>query len=452
LALALTIASALLAGSAGVAWGDIPAEQVTALIFTPGQQTPTPDSITIGALESSCHSTYTGPNIEFRNPDGSVSDPGDQIGTAWSLSDVLGCLPKPIAVKAVQGITILSSGGTPDLSPSAQITPADLAVPNDFANSAEAPIINDDGTVLQYYRPWRGQGDFNASDRVTATPPSPFQFEVSLGPTIPLSATASQATVTAGTTVTFTVAPSGSGSYSGLAYTWYLSGQQFATGASVQMPFNSAGTYNVDVQATDDAGGSGSARVQITVTSANQTPAPTSSNPNPTGSPTSNGGSGGTGNGTKPATGSATGHGNQGKGTSHGKSPAHGKTSTTTTAKKPGASTSPSTTRSPSPVKASPSTGRARVHSKPRRTAPGSGAAVVSGRLIGNVTPVAASASPLVHVVVAAPLGTAAAQRRPIPASIIPALAAGLAVLALFSLGAGRELRWWRHGALRLGS
>jgi hypothetical protein len=100
---------------------------------------------------------------------------------------------------------------------------------------------------------------------------------------------------------------------------------------------------------------------------------------------------------------------------------------------------------------ASPSAPRAGKHARPRSANAPPGPRLVSGRLISNVVPVAPSASPLVHVA-AAPLGTAAAQRRPVPAPILPALAAALAVLALFCLGAGRELRRWRLGVTSLGS
>jgi hypothetical protein len=72
--------------------------------------------------------------------------------------------------------------------------------------------------------------------------------------------------------------------------------------------------------------------------------------------------------------------------------------------------------------------------------------------LISDVTPIPAAASPLTHIEPAA-VATAPPARRAIRTSLLPALAAGLAVLLLLGLGARRELRTrrdWR--ALRFGS
>jgi hypothetical protein len=77
---------------------------------------------------------------------------------------------------------------------------------------------------------------------------------------------------------------------------------------------------------------------------------------------------------------------------------------------------------------------------------------VISGQLISEVTPLPAGDSPLVQR--AAGQGPPApAVRRATRSPLLPALAAGLAVLALLGLGAARELRGgpnWR--ALRFGS
>jgi hypothetical protein len=79
--------------------------------------------------------------------------------------------------------------------------------------------------------------------------------------------------------------------------------------------------------------------------------------------------------------------------------------------------------------------------------------ALVAGRLLGAVTPLPASESPLVHTVPRT-VATAPAVRRAIAGSTSPGtgIAAGLGVALLFGLGAGRELRWRRDWRLpRLG-
>jgi hypothetical protein len=71
----------------------------------------------------------------------------------------------------------------------------------------------------------------------------------------------------------------------------------------------------------------------------------------------------------------------------------------------------------------------------------------VTGELVSDLVPLPADQSPLVH-----PLsgGAAAAPARQAPEShstVLPIIAAALAVLVLLGLGAQRELgwpRWWR--------
>jgi hypothetical protein len=65
--------------------------------------------------------------------------------------------------------------------------------------------------------------------------------------------------------------------------------------------------------------------------------------------------------------------------------------------------------------------------------------------LVSDVTPLAPGASPLVRIVPAA-VATAPPARQAIRASLLPAFAAGFAVLLLLGLGAGRELRGRRRG------
>jgi hypothetical protein len=63
----------------------------------------------------------------------------------------------------------------------------------------------------------------------------------------------------------------------------------------------------------------------------------------------------------------------------------------------------------------------------------------VTGQLVGDVTPLPAGASPLVHAVAAQT--SAPPARQATHTSRLAALAGALAVVLLLGLGAGRELR-----------
>ncbi len=95
---------------------------------------------------------------------------GQQVtAQAWSLAALSGCLPVPVALGAVTGVTVIGANG-PELDASSQLTPADLATPaSDFANPTESPLIYSDGTGIVYDRPWRGGQDANAADPPAAT-------------------------------------------------------------------------------------------------------------------------------------------------------------------------------------------------------------------------------------------------------------------------------------------
>jgi hypothetical protein len=463
-ALALALAAALVACSGGVAWGDTNSgQQVIALISRSGQQTQ--DSVSVGTLVANCTPLYGGPLIEYKLPDGTPVGNATQYAKAstWSVSTVLGCLQNPIPVSTVQGITILRGSGDPDLSANAQLTPDDLKPSNDFADASESPIIDDDGTSLIYQRPWRGPGDSNDGDEVDADATTPFEMEVFEGPKIPdiTVSVSPSTTVPVNSTVTFMA--SDPNNDSGVTYTWYVSDEQFATGPTAKLPFDSAGKFDIYVQATDAAGGSGPGNVQITVTSNTPTTPPTSATPNPNGSPTSTRPGTGIQPGKTPSPGTVT--PSPGK---HGKTPAsnhrhrgkkatgHTKTTPSTPASTVASgssghgggsgsssnnkATNPSTRHATTPVKGtSKSATSGNLHT-----------ALVSGRLLSAVTPVAPSASPLVHVVPAS-VATAPQLRRAAPASILPGVAGGLGFVLLLVLGAGRELRRHAPAVLRFG-
>jgi PKD repeat protein len=436
-ALALVLAAGLMRCSAAAAALN-PSLSVQATIHQRSGAVVT-DSVSLAALAQNpgqCPN-YPGPySIDLHNAGGGVST--DTIGNpkqAWSLATVLGCLtPTPIPPSSVNGVTVVQSNGVPELSQFSQLGPGDLS----------ASVVYTDGTNIVYDRPWRGGGDDNAIDQVREA--SPLVIDVYQGAQIFVTATASQTTVASGATVNFsaTVPP---GDSAGISYSWnFGGGAQGAQTSSLAAPsvtFGSPGKYIVGLQVANSAGGGGGAQITITVTGA----VPTSTSPTtPTTGPTRSAGhTPGTQPGTStnqnsgtPGNGQAPGSGN---GTSGVPTPASGGTSSGSGASGSGSASAGTVTAS----RHGKSARRRRSQTAPanRRSTTVSGPlTIVTGRLIGAVTPLAAGASPLVHG--AGPLGTAPPMRRAISASILPGVAAGLGVFLLFSLGAGRELRWGR--------
>jgi PKD domain len=475
-ALILAVIAGLLTGPAGPALaGDSSSPLVVATVYSSnGTST---DSVSAAALETDPQQcpNYSGPNtMNEYGLQGAV--PVQLSGTAtWALSTLLGCLPSPIPVDAVNGVTVLNDDGSPEEDAGAQLTRADLTSPSDFNNPAEQPVVQALGSRNEYDRPWRGspggQQDHDFLDEVLASQgdqPSPITIEVFEGPLLTVTADASQTRVPVGGTVSFSASATGQND-SGLSYSWnFADGAPNSTAAAPQVQFNATGTYDVTVQVTDTAGGGGGAAVPISV---GTTPPPASGSQTQRGaggsgtshSPTGPGKSGGTHPGGKPGKASSghstTGPDNAtGSGTSNtgGHNASAGRTTTSGATTPTTASTTAAapTTHYPSST-ASRSTGTARVAqpAEPRlkssaRTLPTS--PLVTGRLVSDVTPLPAGASPLVHDVTGPPT-TAPPARRAIRASSLPGLAAGLAVAVLLGLGAGRELRGrrgWR--ALRL--
>ena len=87
--------------------------------------------------------------------DVSLASSGPQSGT-WGLATILRCLRSPVALSAVTGVTVIGADGSPQVCANSQLTPADLASPSDFADTAEGPVVQADGSVNQYDRPSRG--------------------------------------------------------------------------------------------------------------------------------------------------------------------------------------------------------------------------------------------------------------------------------------------------------
>lgn len=438
-------------------------EVVSATVYSPSGMTQN-DSVSLAQLQSNPKCTpYSGTDLNELGRTGFVDVPLSPTAT-WSLGTVLGCLSTPVPVAAVQGVTVIDSQGNPEARAGSMLTPADLAPQGstDFNNPQEAPVVQALGALNQYDRPWRGNGrgqtDQDFLDEVQGTDngqPLPITIEVFEGPLLTVTVSASRTTVLAGTAVTFSATVTGQNG-NALSYSWnFDGGAQSATASSPQVTFGTPGQYNVTVQVTDTAGGGGAAEVPITV----GTPAPavTGAPPQPgsgrsrnshtpTGPRKSKGNHAGVRPGNSSA-GASTSAGTRSSAGTHANTSTRGSTtptaattststriSTSTTPSQPATASTQHRTNTPTPPARSPTVRLARPAPAPPASAP-----LVSGLLVGDVTPLAAGASPLVHVVPAA--ATAPPARQAIRVSLLPALSAGFAVLLLLGLGAGRELR-----------
>ena len=83
---------------------------------------------------------------------------------SWTLGTILGCLQTPIALSNVTGVTVIGSDGAPQTGADSQITPADLATPSDFLNTAQNPVVQSVG-YTQYDRPQRNASDLDYPGR-----------------------------------------------------------------------------------------------------------------------------------------------------------------------------------------------------------------------------------------------------------------------------------------------
>jgi PKD repeat protein len=421
-------------------------------------------SLTLGALEANSGQCpqYTGtlPVQHGRGVD--TTTPNFTGGEVWALSTILSCLQPSIPPAAVTGVTIIDADGTPESAPGSQLTAADLSQGNsDFADPGEAPVIGNQGTSsiesIQYDRPWRGGDDNNFDDQVTETAGSPVAIEVFEGPLLTITPHASATTVPADGSVSFsaTFEPS---DVTGASFSWsFDGGAADSLESAPTVMFTTAGTYDVTVQVTDDQGGGGTATIPITVTSS--TPPPAHAKGLPKG-PTKSGGNGSgqvprkrdRGNGGRGHAGSHRGgstspsHTSSPSNSNHGTAPASSGGSSLPSASSPPAPVTPLKTHSVGPHS------RTRSPLKAPAVALSGQAPVVTGRLVSDVTPLPAAVSPLVHVEAGVP-ETSQAARSTVGGSALPAIAAGLAILALLALGARRELRGrrdWR--TLRFGS
>jgi hypothetical protein len=461
--LTLALAAGLLGPASPPALADDGSQQiVVATVYSQSGGTST-ETATVSSLQQ-CP-TYSGPGtMQELGRQGFV--PVTFPATAWALSDVLKCLqPTPVTLTGQGGVTVLNSDGSLQSDSGSQLSGADLAAPGqtDFNNPQEAPVVSNLGTAIRYDRPWRGQSDLDYLDQVTDSvngQSQPVQIEIFEGPLLTVTVQASQTTVQAGASVTFSATVTGQDA-TGLSYNWSFDGTApSSTSPTPQVTFATEGQFNVTVQVTDTAGGGGVASIPITV---GTPPAPATGGHKQKGAGTNKKSHSPTG--PKKSGGRHVG-GRAGKKTS-GQTTTPTRTNPSTTG---GATTQPSTnstaTTSAPSATSTPSTSTPTQHprtherARPRhpavpRTRPISALPVtgprVNGLLISDVTTVPADASPLVHTVPAA-VAIAPPARQAVRASVLPIIGAALAVIVLLGLGARRELRTRRDWqALRFG-
>jgi hypothetical protein len=467
-AVALSVCLGLLVHLTGAAVADNGSGPlVQATIYKAGGGTAT-DSVSqaqLLAAPGQCP-PYSGGSMQEYGRQGEVTvTPSSTNG--WTVGTILGCLQTPISVADVTGITILGTDGSPETSPGSELTPADLASPSDFQATNQNPVIQALGSTDQYDRPWRGGSDLDFLDEAQS---SPIAMEIFEGPPLTVTASPSQATVTAGGTVNFSAAVSGNDG-SALSYSWsFDGGAPASTQPDPQVQFNTAGVWTVNLQVTDANGGGGGDQLTVTVNPASPTSTTTPTGTRTTGPTTSPGTTPGATPGTKrhgTTNPGSNGHRGQGSNTNakSGKrktSPHHRRHTKHTTSGNTGSgrgssgtghsgggssgsagasgSGSPVTATTPATTTPKPKAPPAPTHRPSPTPPPGSPGPLVRGLLISDVIPLPASQSPLVHVV-AAPSATAPARQSPRPPSVLPIVGAGLAVVLLLGLGAGRELR-----------
>ena len=460
---AFVLALGLIASPAQPALADVNSGQlITATVYSPGHS-PSQESVSVGGLQSnSTCPTYSEPGPVQQGPG---TYPAFTFPRAtWAVSTVLECLSTPVHVSDVHQVIVHQTVGFGEVSATSQLSHDDLVVPSDFQDSTAVPVISSDGSNLLYYRPPRDGTDANALDEVQQGNPSPLLIDVFEGPPLAVTASASQTTVQAGSSISFsaTVVPA---SASGLSYSWdFGGGATNSTQSSPSVPFDSAGKYNVTLEVSDAAGGGGGDTIQVTITATANTPPPpptTTQNPPPTG-PTS---SSGTNVGGPPGKQSGAPRGIPGstfnsrptrRSDTHTKKPSHGSRRTPAAHRTPrhsvvsaSASSGGQSARSGStPAGArtgSSHTPAAARSAAPRRPLPtaaahaGADGTLVTGELISDVTPLPADASPLVSAL-PAPVA-AAPSRGDSGTSALAVVGLGLAVVLLLCLGAGRELR-----------
>ncbi len=445
---------AVIALGPGGAVADDSAPVVQATVYGANGQ-PTTDSVSPAALLANpgqCPPYSGGTLIEYGRTGPEPITPNTT--RSWTLGTILRCLQTPIAPADVTGITVIGSDGQPQSGPNSQISPADLATPSDFLNSAQNPVVQSVG-YNEYDRPQRNASDLDYLDELQQN--DPIAIDVFEGPPLRVTASASPTTVTQGATIGFSAGVSGNNG-SALSYTWsFDGGASPSTEASPQIQFNTAGVWAVNVEVTDAAGGGGGDQLTVTVKQPGSTTTPKQTGPRTTGPNKGNGPAPGAPATKQKQSGTANGgRHTHGKGTQTTTTQSQTTTtrtttqSTTTTTPPSGGSSSagsPSVTAPASPTTPTTAhtTPRAPTHRPSPKPPVSQSGTPVQGELISDVVPVPADRSPLVQVVSAPAAGAPAREAAEGP-SVLPIVGAALAVLVLLGLGAQRELgrpRWW---------
>jgi hypothetical protein len=371
--------------------------------------------------------------------------------TSWALSTVLTCaLHIPLTPSTT--VQVLKSPAYDGFE--APLTNADLSSPSPFADPQSQPVISTDNNENQntYTRPWLGGSDANGADQVTQQG-APITIAVYENRP-PLTVTASETKLSeTATTMTMefsaTVTGPGGATIPALALSWSWSfGDGTSSTASTPTHSFASGTYPVTVQVTDDSAGSGGTdTIQVTAQTAPTTSAhgyPGGNTPTRSSSPvgpdhsrgTHPGGQAGEAKASHPATPTPT------------NAATETQTQTAASPPKPAAASSgaPVDTQRPAAanVRSPPSPAIRRPARAPHPAPSVQPRTLVSGRLIGDVTPLPPGAQLVTRR--GGPPRAAAPVREATRIAPLPALLAGLAVLTLLALGAWRELRtgeWW---------
>lgn len=251
------VALALWTGATGVAQADSDSSiPVTFAVYGPSGLVGT-DSVTIGQLESSgC------PLDPDQQPPVTYAAGGVQASIqwtpsqSWTLATIMSnpkCLDQttPIPASFSWMTVIHPDSQEPDLTSAAQLTPQDVSDPS------SGPALSDLGTQVVYVPPNRGPSDDNFQDTMYPQPGQSLVFDVfadvaQVTPEVVASATS----VPLGGSVTFSIpaAPAGE------SYQWswnFGDGEGSSSGATttVTFPATAPGVYSVTVQAIGSTAG-----------------------------------------------------------------------------------------------------------------------------------------------------------------------------------------------------
>jgi hypothetical protein len=439
LASAGSAAAAALGLWCGTAQADYPV--VSATIYPGSSGSVSTRQVPLSAL-GNCP-PYSGSSTMYMSPSGI-----DETvpSSSWAMSTVVTCgLQIPLGnVSQVQV-------DNPSRGFEAPLSSADLSTPSPYQDPSAQPLVSTNGSQDQntYTRPWLGGSDQNGPDQVVQdnAPVTIVVYQNGSVLTVHaqghiVSATANAMTVDFSATVQNAqgteIPPSA------LSWSWSFGDSSTAGTAAPAHTYASAGAYYVTVQVTDAQDGSGG--TDTFQVSSPSPAAPGPHNHNGAGNHPKAKSPGGPTHTSGTHTGAPSGRSRQ-SGSSRSSSdtttaPAQTPQTTSTTAPAPTQTAAP-----PAPHPSPPQPPRRRAAPARRnrhpahRTAPASGRGrLITGRLVSDVVPLSADASPLVHSVPAA-AASAAPVRRATQTSSLTGVVAAVVIALLLALGGARELR-----------